>query len=68
MYIDRAPVDEGLLIIEFWVKISVNSSKSVMIRPFSWGLSIFTISLKCFAIYERKGLSGWVSGKVLTFH
>ena len=51
MYIDQVPVHERLLIIEFWVTISVNSSENVMIRPFSCGLSIFTIYLKSFSIY-----------------
>ena len=51
MCIDEAPVDECFLIIEFWVKISVNSLKSVMIRPFLCGLSIFIISLKFFLKY-----------------
>ena len=51
MYIDEAPVNEWLLIIEFWVKISVNSLKSVTIRPFTCGLSIFIIFLQTFSIY-----------------
>ena len=46
MYIDEAPADESLLIIEFWVKISINSLKSVVIRLFSCGLSNFIISFK----------------------
>ena len=39
------------MIIEFWLKISVNTLKSVMTRPFSLGLSILIILVKFFSIY-----------------
>ena len=51
MYIYVAPVDETLLIIEFCVKVSVNSLKSVITRPFPFGLLIFMILLKFFSIH-----------------
>ena len=34
MYVDVVAVDERLLIIELWIKISVNNLKVIDIRPF----------------------------------